>query len=180
VTTNRKWLDAKTVVNAARRGILSHGLDRDPDVASAIQSEPPPIPLLVECLDRPHTAYYLVPWTLTEGVAFVAEVDASSGALLGATTLRKPAPSFFLSPEDALNRAAQTQPRTELGKPRLVWRPCRESTHRTRPFYSIRTGDAILFVDMNGSVHAQLAPLGKGGELLPPEEDTRKKGAELL
>lgn len=132
-------------------------------MAHTIQKGYPGIPLLVERLDEPLSAYYLIPWIITEGVGFVVEVDASSGIMLGETTFPKPTPSPFLSQEDAFDCVAQKFPQYTLGRIRLVWQPCRESTSPVRPFYQISFNKGILYVDMDGSIFQELTPLGRGG-----------------
>lgn len=161
---NETWIDATAAVDAARRGILEYGLERDPAVALTIQSGYPGTPLLVERLDKPESARYLIPWMITEGVVFVAEVDASSAVLLGVTTLPKPTSSPFLTSDEALNCATRKFPRHTFGKPRLVWQPCRQSTSPMRPFYQIPFDKGILYVDMDGSIFLEPTPLGFGGE----------------
>ena len=161
---NETWIDATAAVDAARRGILDYGLDREPAVALTIQSGHPRAPLLVERLDEPGNAYYLIPWLITEGVVFVVEVDAASGVMLGATTFPKPTPSPFLTPDEALDCAAREFPQHTFGKPRLVWRPCRESTSPVRPFYQISFDKGVLYIDMDSSIFQELTSLGRGGE----------------
>ena len=160
---DENWIDAAVAVDAAKRGLLDFGLDRDPAVALAIQRGHPKTPLLVERLDDPGAAYYLIPWLDAKGVVFIVEVDAVSGTMLGATTFPKPTPSPFLTPKKALECAARGFPQHKFGKPRLVWRPCRESTSPVRPFYQISFGTGVLYVDMNSSVFQKVTPLGRGG-----------------
>lgn len=150
-------------MDATKRGILDYGLDRQPNVARAIQTGYPGTPLLVERLDEPKNAYYLVPWMVAEGVVFVAQVDASRGAMLGARTSPKPTSSPFLTPEEALSHAARKFPHYVFGNARLAWRPCRESTSPIRPFYQIPFTQGVLYVDMDGSILLELTPLGLGG-----------------
>ena len=163
--TNETWIDTAAAVDAGRRGIIEYGLNREPAVALAIQSGHPGTPLLVERLDEPENAYYLIPWMTTEGVVFVVQVDASSGAMLGATTFPKPTPSPFLTPDDALDHVGRKFPQHTFGTPRLVWQPCRESTSPVRPFYQIPYSDkGVFYVDMDGSVFPEPTPLGLGGD----------------
>lgn len=150
------------MVEAARLGVLDYGLERNPAVAHAIESGYPGTPLLVERLDKPENAYYLVPWVITEGVVFVVMVNASSGNMLAVTTFPKPISSPVVAPDEALNYAAQKFPRHTFGEPRLVWQPCQESTSPTRPFYQIPFDKGILYVDMGGSIFLELTPLGLG------------------
>lgn len=156
-------IDAVEAVDAARRGILDYSLDRDPSVKSALKTGHPETPLLVERLDRPGDAYYLVPWRIKEGVVFIVEVDAATGAMLASSTFPNPIPSPFLLPEEAAHFAAREFPQYTLGKPRLVWKPCRESTSSMRPFYQIPCDHGFLYVDMDGSTLLELTPLGLGG-----------------
>ncbi len=160
---NETWIDAAAAVDTARRGILDHGLDRDPAVAFAIRNGYPGSALLVKRLDKPENAYYLIPWVITEGVVFVVEVDANSGIMLGTTTFPKPSPSPFLTPDEAKDCVVRKFPQRKFGNPRLVWRPCRESTSPIRPFYEIPVNKDFLYVDMDGLIVLELTPLGLGG-----------------
>ncbi|MBU7035852.1 MAG: PepSY domain-containing protein [Theionarchaea archaeon] len=161
--THGPRIDTSEAVDAARRGILDYSLDKDPAVASAVKGGHPGTPLLVERLDRPGDAYYLVPWRIKEGVVFIVEVDAATGAMLASSTFPNPIPSPFLLPEDAAHCAAREFPQYTLGEPRLVWKPCRESTSSMRPFYQIPFDHGFLYVDMEGSTLLELTPLGLGG-----------------
>ena len=165
--TQGPWIDRAEAVDAAKRGVLEHGLDSDPNVAIGIQTGYSGTPLLVERLDKPEGAYYLVPWIVEEGVVFVARVDASKGTMLETTIFPKATPSPFLTPETALTQAARKFPHYEFGKARLVWCPCRESTSPIRPFYQIPFDKGVLYVDMDGSILLELTPLGFGGEGSP-------------
>lgn len=157
------WVGGDRATEGARRGILEYGLDNDPALASAARGGQPDTPLLVDRLDDPGNAYYLVPWMTAEGVAFVVKVDASTGAMLSATTFSRPIRSPFLTPNEALDSVRRMLPHDALGRPRLVWRPCRESTNPSRPFYEIPLDEGVLYVDMDGSVIVELTPLGLGG-----------------
>jgi len=162
--TNEPWIDKAAAVDAARRGIRDYALAKDPNVAITIQTGNPGTPLLVERLDEPVNAYYLVPWMVAEEVVFVVQVDASSGTMIGATIFPKPIQSPFLTPEEAIHYAARKFPHYVFGNARLVWRPCRESTSLVRPFYQIPFTEGVLYVDMDGSILLELTPLGLGGE----------------
>lgn len=167
ITPKGPWIDPDDVVGIAKTGIRNYGLDRDPLVATTIQKGYPLTPLLVERLDRHEQAYYLIPWLVTEGVVFIAEVDATSGIMLGATTFPKPAPSPFLTTEEAFDIVGLKFPQHAIGEPRLVWRPCRESTSPIYPFYQIPFDKGVLYVNMEGSIFTELTPLNLGGGSYP-------------
>ena len=158
-----KWIDGNVAVDIAKHSILEYGLDRDPAVEFSIQNGCPSTPLFVERLDEPENAYYLIPWMMSGDVIFVVEVDAVSGIMLGTITFQEPTPSPFLMPEKALDCVAQKFPQYTFGKPRLVWKPCRESTSPIRPFYEIPFEKGVLYVDMDGLIFTELTPLGYGG-----------------
>jgi hypothetical protein len=162
-TYNDIWIEATAAVDVAKQGILDYQLDRNSAVASTIQNGYPEIPLLVERIDKPKSAYYLISWTDTEGVVFVVEVDAIKGIMLGATIFPKPVFSPFLTPDGAIDCATQKFPRHIFATPRLVWCPCRESTNPILPFYELLINEDVLYVDMDGSIFSELTPLGFGG-----------------
>ena len=157
------WIKEPAAIDASRRGIADYGLERDPVVAHALQNGQPGRPLLVEQLEKPQSSYYLIPWALVEGVVCVVRVNAFTGAMLGVTTFSKPTPSPFVTSEEAVKRARSRFPERTFGEPRLVWRPCRESTTPTRPFYQIPFDGKVLYVDMEGAVLEKLTSLGLGG-----------------
>ena len=161
--SSEAWIDATAAIEAAELGIHNLGLTRDPAVVHTTKSGYPASPFLVERLDKPGNAYYLIPWVVTEGVVFLANVDAVSGVMLGVTTFPRPVSSPLVTPDEAVNLAVQKFPRRAFGKPRLVWQPCRESTSPTRPFYQILSDEGTLYVDMDGSILPELTPLGLGG-----------------
>jgi hypothetical protein len=167
ITPIGPWIDPVDAVDVARRGIHDYGLDRDPIVAFTIQNGCPMTPLLVERVDKREQAYYLIPWLITEGVVFVAEVDAASGVMLGATTFSKPAPSPFLTIDEAFDIVGRKFPQRATGESRLVWRPCRESTSPMYPFYQIPFDKGFLYVNMEGSIFTELTPLDLGGGSCP-------------
>jgi hypothetical protein len=151
-------------IEAAKGGLEALGLHRSPGIAAALAGATAGAPLLVERLDRPDRAYYLVPWIGGRGVELVVQVDVSSGTMAGATLLPLPLPRLVIPPEEA-RRAALGEGTSPLaaGEPRLVWLPCRESASPLRPFYQVLTGAGNVYVGMDAAVHSRLTPFGKGG-----------------
>jgi len=154
---------AEAVAATARQAIRRLGLDRDDRVASALRSGRPGPPALVERLDEPGAAYWLVPWQVEGGVAFVAQVDAAGREMLGASVFPEPVPSPVLPPDRAVALVRRRRARLGPGAPRLVWMPCRQTTAPSRPFYEVPTEDGPVYVDMDGVVFDRPAPLGRGG-----------------
>ena len=159
------WWTASAAADAARRGLLDHGSTWELRLARAIQRGHPGAPYLVERLDRPGRAYFLVPWIEVEGegAVLLVEVDATSGAMLGVTALSAPDPSPLLTSEQALGCAERDLPGYTFTGCQLVWQPCRESTSPSRPFYRIRHEGGAIYVDMAGITYQNLTPLGHGG-----------------
>lgn len=156
-------ITTEEAIKAAMRGVRDYGLERNPDIVSAISIGKPDTPLLVKRLDVLKQAYYLVPWVIEEGTVLIAEVDASNGSMRSAARLPKAVPHLFLSPDEALTLVSRKFPSQKLGKPLLVWQPCRETTSPLRPLYEIPYEDGILYVDMDGSIFSSLTPLNLGG-----------------
>jgi len=154
------WITEEAAVESSRRGLL---VSRDPAMARASHDAEPSAPLLVERLDKPGVAYYLVPWMIETRTAIAVQVDALTGVNLGITLFSKETPAPFLKPEDALARVAREFPGRELGKPKLVWQPCRESTSPVYPFFEVRLDSRNVYVRMDGSIFQKLTPLGLGG-----------------
>ena len=120
-------------------------------------------PLLVEHLDDARGAYYLVPWNSSHGIELIVRLNASNGEFLGLSELAEPHMSVFLSADDAEQQARASLPGFDFGRPRCVWRPCRQSTTPYRPFFELPYEGGKVYVDMDGVVHERLTPLGRGG-----------------
>ena len=156
------WIDAEAAIQVALRGIEKI------DLTLLQSAEPTAIgsprrALLVTRLDQAESAYYLVPWESEEGVGLIARVDAAAGEMLGAATVSSPTPYPFLSSERAVEILRCVYPTHEIGEPRLVWKPCRESTSPFRPLFQFRGKDESIYMDMDGGVFKALTPLGRGG-----------------
>lgn len=156
-------ITTEEAIEAAMRGVQNYDLKKNPDIASSISIGKPGTPLLIKRLDVSKRAYYLVPWVIEEGTVLIVEVDASNGSMRSATHLPKAVPHLFLSPGEALTLVSRKFPSQKLGKPHLVWQPCRETTSSLRPLYEIPYEDSILYVGMDGSIFSSLTPLNLGG-----------------
>ncbi|HUT42428.1 MAG TPA: hypothetical protein VM011_13935 [Gammaproteobacteria bacterium] len=154
------WIGEQAAIGAAELALQAQAL---PGLVEAARDGCPGQPLLVERLDEAGDGYYLVPWNTSRGTELMVRVDAVTGAFLGLTRFSQPASSPLLSVREALDRARAEMTGIEFGLPRAVWRPCRESTTPVRPLYEIPFEDAMLYVDMDGTVHHRLTPLGRGG-----------------
>ena len=150
-------------VEAAKRGLETFRLQRSPGVASALTTAKAGAPIFVTRLDDPNRDYYLVPWLEDRGIVLIVQVDASTGAMSSATPLPKPLPRLVSSPNEARRVVLEALNRRSTGEPRLVWRPCRESSSPLQPFYQVSTEKGDVFVGVDASVYASLTPFGKGG-----------------
>jgi hypothetical protein len=120
-------------------------------------------PLMVERLDIPHEAYYLVPLIFENKAGVVFRIDAKNGSILGMITFKKPSDSSYLSHDAVHDLVRRKFPDKTIGSSRLVWQPCQESTTPFRPFYEIAIDGIIVYIDMEGSILRKLTPLGFGG-----------------
>jgi hypothetical protein len=161
--TRGRWLDILAAIESAKQGIVGYDLENSGEVASAIRDGRPKTAFLVRRLDDPHRSYYLIPWESEEGVSLVAQVDAETGKLLGVATFSRPTPQPFITAEKALEIAMKKFQGETTGEPSLVWKPCRQSTSPLRPLYQIPHMDKLVYVDMDGTIHPELTPLGRGG-----------------
>lgn len=150
-------------IDAARRGLEALGLDRSPGIASALAAANAGAPVLVARLDQPDRAYYLVPWAGDRGIELVVQVDASSGIMASAAHLPQPLPRLVIAPEEARRVVRERAGRRARGEPRLVWRPCRESSSPLQPLYQVPTDEGDVFVGVDAAVYQQLTPFGRGG-----------------
>lgn len=160
---NVPWISPEGAINAAATGLAEYRLNTDPTVGSILMNGRAGRPLLVERLDKPRSAYFLIPWMIQRKVALLVEVDALSGELLSASALAEPTSELIMSEDDALEAANRAFPEYTFGSPRLVWRPCQESTTSTRPFFQIPYQRGVVYVSMDGSVLRELSDLGLGG-----------------
>ena len=156
------WIGREAAIELAIRGVEK--IDRQlPQSAGLSDLGTPRSALLVLLLEHPGNGYYLVPWESEEGVGMIARVDAKTGELLGATAARDFSPYPFLSVESAIQIIQLDFPAEEIGEPRLVWKPCRESTTPSRPLFQVPFKDGSIYVDMDGKIFNELTPLGRGG-----------------
>jgi len=155
-------IDAAAAASAARSALRDlHGPGHDAARAALANGNVDPA-FLVARLDRPERSFYLVPWRDERGVVLVAQVDAASGALNSVAVLPEPVGDVLISKERA--RALVTAGGGRVaGDPQLVWQPCRESMSPLQPLYRVPIERGAAYVAMDGTVHDQLTPLGKGG-----------------
>lgn len=161
--TPEKWIDEKTIKKIAKRELVGYSIRRNHTIENFVHQGSLGTPLLVERIDKSNSAYYLVPWEITEGIVFLIEIDAKEGHLLGIVTYPKPIKFLFLSRSKALEAVSAKFPHYTFVKPKLVWKPCQESTSPIRPFYQIQFQKGNIYVDMEGLIYGDLTPLGKGG-----------------
>jgi hypothetical protein len=147
----RELIEPERISELARAGLDRYALWTSRFAAEALESgefgEPP---VLVEHLDRPDEAYYLVPWMVEGGrVTAIAQVDAHSGLLDGFGVLGSTDTDWRLW-ESSSHR-------------RLVWKPCRESWSSYLPFYQETDEDGrSWYVRIDGERFFELTS-GLGG-----------------
>lgn len=154
------WITDDEAVRASRRGLTT---DRDPAVGRVLRDAVPGDPLLVQRLDMPGAAYFLVPWTIGDRPVLMVQVDASSGTPLGIAVHADTTRALFLKPEEAMLRMGLEFPRHEFDRPRLVWRPCQESTTPFYPFYEVHLDRGDVYIRVDGTIFRGLTDLGRGG-----------------
>lgn len=120
-------------------------------------------PRLVERLDQPGIAYFLVPWLVDGGEVGLIKLEAESGRLLGFSTYSKPGKGKLLSLPESEALVRRQYPGQNVRSQRLVWQPCRQSTSPYLPFAEVVIDDRFVFVTMDGEVLEELTPLGFGG-----------------
>jgi len=162
ISTDKVWTNATAAKITAEKALRAQNLIGEA-AANAAREGHPGQPLLVERLDEVGVGYYLIPWNTSRGTEIIVRVDASIGEFLGFAQFSQPSMSPFISAQDALRRAQAKVPGVQLGSPRCVWRPCRQSTTPVRPFYEFPFDGKTLYVDMDGMVHRRLTSLGRGG-----------------
>ena len=109
--------------------------------------------LLVERLDRPDEAYYLVLFGPEPATSAVATVDASTGRVTSVARLSGGRPHLGVARERALQIAGIFDaPAVEL-----VWRPCQASRSPLYPIWRVVGATATVFVDQQGKRWDQLS-----------------------
>lgn len=156
------WIEKEIAVEIAKAAVTEFGLSKSPKIANALKYGHPEKPLLVERLDKPGFAYYLISWRITEGVIFIVELDASNGNVLEVRNFPTPTPSPFLSPDEALDYVKNIINGSSFETPYLVWQPCKESTSPMNPFYKIIYDDGAIYVGMHKNLFHNPTPLVLG------------------
>lgn len=118
-------------------------------------------PLLVERLDNGQK-YYIVPFAFENNITLVAEIDAEDASLHSLTQIPRGGSYPLLTSREALNLAHSYFPEYNLGNPRLIWTPCRETASTLYPFYQIAHSGGSLYISMSGHVYSDLSPFGLG------------------
>jgi len=126
--------------------------------------------LLLERLDRHDTYDYIVTYATGEGVTARILVDARTGRFsqaVGANQARgtlapyvdpaSAAERFWGRSLDLQSVGGRVVRRETLGQhPVLVWKPCRQSTSPTMPFYQFSVGDRLVYLRADGVWFSQL------------------------
>jgi hypothetical protein len=155
------WITGNTAIEASRRGLR---ISKDPAIADALlEGAEPTTATLVERLDKPGVAYYLVLWDIGVRHAIIVQVDALTGVTLEFILLTKDTSLPFLEDKEAAEYITDIFPGRAISKLRLVWEPCQESTSPMYPLFEVQVNGIIVYVRMDGFVHHRLTPLGFGG-----------------
>lgn len=150
-------------MEAARHGLSQLNVADQPALQRTLAEGNPGLPVYVARLDQPGHGYYLVPWQQARGIAAIVQIDAQTGTLASVATPAAPQPALVISKEELWRQIAAQSSLRVIGDPILVWQPCRETSSPFLPLYRVPTDAGPLFVGMNGVLHQQLTPFGKGG-----------------
>ncbi len=122
-------------------------------------------PLLVERLDRHDTYLYIVTYYTGQRATARILIDARTGRFSQAAGANQERGELapFVDPEGAIDRLQSRGPelrrvgtrlvrRETIGRhPVLVWKPCRESTSPSMPFYQFSVGDRFVYLRADGA-----------------------------
>jgi hypothetical protein len=100
---------------------------------------------LVRRLDRSGEYYYLLVFVAPDGSISIAAANAHSGAVESSASGLTYAPEFDAS-------AILRQAGVGATDPELVWQPGSLSRSPLYPFWAVRLGAAVRYVDWNGTV----------------------------
>lgn len=150
-------------MEAARTGLSHLNVADQPGLQPALAEGEPGVPVYVVRLDQPGHGYYLVPWQQVRGIAAIIQIDAQTGLLASVATPSTFQQALVISKEELWRQIAAQSTLRVIGDPTLVWQPCRETASPFLPLYRVPTDGGHLFVGMNGVLHQQLTPFGKGG-----------------
>jgi hypothetical protein len=143
-------------IAAALKGFDEFELRQEPAWEIALKETDARTPLLVQHLDLPELAYFIVPFVdINDEKRFpvLANVDAREGVYL----------ESIAQPDGTTNYTHRIDP-AELERrfpegqilPYLVWRDCLESSSTFFPFYVVEFGDRRLFVRIDGAEFDEL------------------------
>jgi hypothetical protein len=113
----------------------------------------------VHHLDR-NGDYLFIEFGPAAGVVAVATVDVI-GEVMGFTRLPGVGPHLGVTRARALEIAGATE--AKASQAQLVWRPCRASQSPMYPFWAVKVGGVIVYVDQSGRVWLQLETGTQGG-----------------
>jgi hypothetical protein len=156
-------ISPEAAVVAARRELEQVDMRDNPNMAAVRASGDVGLPVLVERLDKPGQSYYLIPWHDPRGVMLIVQVDAQSGLMSSMAFAKAPLKRLTISDNEAQSIVSERLGVRSVGRPTLVWSPCRESASPFQPFYQVPIEGGQAFVDMLGTLHEHLTPFGKGG-----------------
>jgi hypothetical protein len=115
-------------------------------------------------LDRPESAYFLVPIRDEAGLRGIVQLDARTGREETSARIKDPASDFLLSEAAAREAARIARPHArDWQDAHLGWRPSRESFDSMRPLWVARHAEGVVYVDQSGRVFDELGVSGRGG-----------------
>lgn len=137
------------------RGLKTHGLR---EYYPQLRGVHPGEHLYVES-ESEFPNYYLVPLVRKGKVKAVGMVNAEKGTFMGVKPTNGESENYLsIFSAQARNRIKEALGISEIGTPKLTWRPCEESWSPYRPFWTAKTGNDRVHLDQNGIVHKKLHP----------------------
>jgi hypothetical protein len=110
-------------------------------------------------LDQPAAAYYLVELDENDTLVALATIDAQDANLRSSARLTTSRPHLKVDRQKALELAQLGA----LAQASLVWMPCQMSRSPLYPFWEVRMGATVRYVDQQDGVWDSLVTNLKGG-----------------
>ena len=153
-----------------------HGLFEHKIYANALQGARPSKPILVQRLDKLDSFYYIVPMVREGMITSTALVHAVDGTLQGFVPLDKPTEKLYFDHEAVIKKLTERPIYMEDSgaklmfregtfsiHPIMVWKLCKESLSKYRPFHMVTIGNTQIYVGWDGKVYTKLHDPGRFG-----------------
>jgi hypothetical protein len=170
------FIDEESLTRVTLDEVRLHGLHEHKSYAKALENASPSRPILVQCLDKLDSYYYIVPMVREKMITSTALVDAASGRLMGFTRFNKPVERLFMDHEAMMKKLMEkpiymedSHAKFKLREgaysihPTMVWKLCRESLSKYYPFHMVTIGNTQVYVGWDGTVHTRLHDPGRFG-----------------